>query len=231
MRLIIISILFALLSSLSVGKLACQTQIDTINLSETSLEERHLRYMYNFALNTVLFQTEGELSHIEDPKNRESMDYNNYSLLLITNEFRLGLNQIESFVYPCAICNLSYIYDSHNIALMQPLRTQYEMILHPIAEEKKNESTRNRMARYLRANKNSKYSIAFTGLYQDRYYYYLKTTIGFYIVYPDLVYTIDSIIEFRWCEAKKQILPNRVSSTLFDLSINPIQVKSLWCPN
>lgn len=208
-----------------------QVIVEQIKLSETPLEERHLRYMYNFALNTVLFQTEGELSHIEDPKNRESMDYINYSLLLITNEFRLGLNQIESFVYPCAICNLSYIYDSHNIALMQPLRTQYEMILHPIAKEKKNESTRNRMARYLRANKNSKYSIAFTGLYQDRYYYYLKTTIGFYIVYPDLVYTIDSIIEFRWCEAKKQILPNRVSSTLFDLSINPIQVKSLWCPN
>ncbi|TVQ42567.1 MAG: hypothetical protein EA362_12920 [Saprospirales bacterium] len=207
--------------------MASQAQIDTIDLSETFLEERHLRYMYNYALNAVLFQHKGELSQNAMPKNWGNSSKS--SILVINNAVQLNIDHLEPFVYPGQICYLNFIQNSHQTALEQTLRSQYQIEYHPeIQLEERN--IRNKMGDILKNSETSMYYIAFSDLSQNRDFFYLKTTLGFYVVYPELIRPISSIIEFRWCEDNRQIFPTRIVPSISFNWQGTVQIRPLRCP-
>ena len=234
MRLIIISILFALLSSLSVGKLACQTQIDTINLAETFLEERHLRYIYNFALNAYFFQYGGGTRPLSYRSSMDS-DSNLFNgIFIIKNDYPIRNWKLRAFTkqdsLPVGKVLKNKSYDLENIGLY----SQFDFIF-LVADDQKDIS--NYVQEQMKGIPEISYAVQFSNFFVTGNKIYLSIRMHYFIdPLFSKTFTRFRLFEFEWCERMGWVYPRRVSNSSIDLysltrsrSKYTIDIPSLKC--
>jgi len=189
--------------TLTYGDMQAQTDVDTIDLSETVLEERHLRYMYNYALNAALFQYEGGSPGFIN--HNEHFFENDKILQIITNEREVDVSMLDGFVLPRGFCYLNYIQDAHHIAMKWPLNTQYILEYVP-------ESDRKQIYKLLEEETNSIFAVEFSSLFENRSSFFLELTINIRLNYPVVFDRSFVYFEFQWCDSKQLVFPVRTNT-------------------
>jgi len=189
--------------TLTYGDIQAQTDVDTIDLSETVLEERHLRYMYNYALNAALFQYEGGSPTLTT--HNDHFFENDKILQIITNEREVDVSMLDRFVLPRGFCYLNYIQDAHPLAMEWPLNTQYILEYVP-------ESDRKQIYKLLEEETNSIFAVEFSSLFENRSSFFLELTINIRLNYPVLFGRSFVYFEFQWCDSKQVVFPVRTNT-------------------
>lgn len=211
-----------------------QVGVDTIDISKTILEDRHLRYMYNFALNGKFFQYRQIPDHIVTGGLMKN-DRHNEIVFIVKDEFPIGINELELFVQPDSLLEVKFVSNSnHNIEKFS-FTSQFDFeYLQLEGQKNKQDFIREK----LNDNPEINYAIQFSNLYIRRNKIYLSVSMHYYVNYnPDAIFGGYQMYEFEWCESMGWVYPKRVSSDAFGLVISDkvqldgtINIPSLECP-
>lgn len=206
-------------------------KVDTINLAEIPLEERHLGYIYDFALNSALHQ------YVSIPQSRLMRSFSQLTLssnsaFIVSDVLPMDFKDLEKFIYPDTFSVFQLIEGSHQIIFTDPFVSQYDLELLaefgmdtlsflPILEDVPDGSDDAEMA------------IVFSNLYQHQNSFFILVGIAHHR--SRTVESISSsghIIEFEWCESMSLVYPRRVTSPTFHRNYGEmvLEIPSLWCP-
>ncbi len=225
-----------ILTTISIGKLNSQTNIDTLNLSETFLEERHLRYMYNFALNNSFFQyRSGLLYRIGIPELLNSPKENR-KILVYDKVSPFDLRSLELFIRPDKLDEALFLdnldYRLESISLVSQFDIDF---LKRVDNEIKTEVIHDKIFGDSFLN----YFVEFSNVMIRNNKIYLSIKIRFPVNYdPNLILGNYQIYEFEWCESLGWVYPRRVSkydfNVVYDMnkprSGGTLKITSLDCP-
>jgi len=212
MRLIRISAVWMLFTWITISTTVSQNFFDSIEITETAFEERHIRYMYNYALNAALFQyPSGHTS----PAGYINESIKRNTIKVLSNKLHTKRNHLDLFVLPAEFCQLSYLNFSHDMALTLPIETQYHVQKMPYLKLSQDQLL-DEMNQILLNSEGVKYIAAFSGLYQNGKFYYLEVLTGFFAnYYPPLFGNARYIFEFEWCGSRKVVYPMRTVEQWF----------------
>jgi hypothetical protein len=233
MRLILnLSIFLILISSSS--KMAAQGQVDTIDVEHTFLEDRHLRYMYNFALNGMFFQYKPNLPHIGTGALMKNASENKF-VCIVSNTFPIKMEDLELFISPDTLIGGKFVnmFDITMDRVIFISQFDFEYLYHS-DHESINSFLRNKLIQ----NPNMNYAFRFSNIFLIDDKIYLSAILYYYANYdPDIFSSGFQMYEFKWCESKKWIYPSRVSGPFFrhiksrrGMLGGTIKIPSLDCP-
>lgn len=234
MRLIRLSIII-LIFSVTLCKADIQAKVDTVNLSETFLEERHLRYMYNFALNNTFFQYKSGLDNIEIPYFLKEPTPNEF-VFILDRIFPIKLKDIELFTRPNNLQEVKIINNFKHPAESNGLTSQFDIEFIKINFQTQ-EVLYQQIQQMLFEPPKSRYVVQFSNIAIHDKFIYISINIAFPLMYsPDFSFSNSQIYEFEWCESMGWVYPRRVSGELFGLYIQnkgrlsgTIDIPSLKC--
>ena len=212
-----------ILTTISIDKLNSQTNIDTINLSETSLEERHLRYMYNFALNAALFQYEGGGSEYIYRNTMLPLYYQDEEVLMLILEAKeIDLDNLNLFFFPGVFCNLQLVNGSHEIGVSSDLKTQFQIDYLKSTPADPDVPKDRAINKFLRNSPSSIFAIEFSNLYyfNNRFYLELELHFAYNPRYSNQYVLF--YFEFEWCESTETVFAIRTNK----MNVPPINWKT-----
>ncbi len=198
-----------ILTTISIDKLNSQTNIDTLNLSDTFLEERHLRYMYNFALNGLFFQYKSNIGSrivFENQEENTQIGVIPAFKAIRDKDIRLftGLDTIKSgkYVQPTemSINKLNFITQSEIVFL-----TEFQ-----------DYSSMKNLSTTLIENPKMNYAAQFSNvfIYEDKIY--LSVILYLHInLNPNNLSSELQMYEFQYCKSTNWVYPKRVSNPFF----------------
>ena len=213
MRLIrIINIVLLFIAFSQFGNAQYETK--RANLSETFLEERHLRYMYNFALNGLFFQYKSNLDYFKDETfNRNPVEIE--KLLILTNNFRFEIKNLIVFIYPETLKDVKYVLDNSHSIKSLGLSSQFEIEFISTQNRSRKEKIQI-ISQKIAEKPNVDYVVDFSNLVimENKIYLSVRSyTPAFFN--PNLTDINPQIYEFEWCESTGWVYPRRVTSRFF----------------
>lgn len=234
MRLILITTIILILTITSWQAYA-QVKIDTVDISETVLEDRHLRYMYNFVLNNTFFQYKSGTGDFQDPFSIKKSKKRNI-VSVINQRYPLRVNNLEYFIKLDSLKNSSLKYITNLSLNESDLVSQYDFIFVNI-------EFANREEYFWQVNQkvfdplNSGFVVRFSDILILNNNIYLSISINYPVNYePNIHYSNSQMYEFEWCESVGWVFPRRVTDSFFLHYHNPkgrlggtIDIPSLKC--
>ncbi|TVQ42569.1 MAG: hypothetical protein EA362_12930 [Saprospirales bacterium] len=189
--------------------MAAQGQVDTIDVEHTFLEDRHLRYMYNYALNAALFQYQSGIFNTYSYSGIKNHIVGRKNFYLILDRISPKIEHLENFVLPAKFCHLTYLIGSQEKALQLPIMTQYKIKFYSSSKTERSQII-SAAYRHLLDDDEARFYGAFSGLYRQGKQYYLELVIGYHQYFnPIKSYLISYIFEFEWCDMRKIMYPMR----------------------
>lgn len=232
MRLIrIISILLLFIGISQSGNAQYETK--RVGLSETFLEERHIRYMYNFVLNNSFFQYESGLYPIVMEETSNSPKENRK--ILVYDKFNLfSISSLELFLRPDSLFDTLLLvnldYNLESIGLVSQFDIDF---MKRVDNEIKNEVIHDKIFGDSLIN----YIVEFSNVLIRKDKIYLSIRIHLPANYdPDVLFRNYQIFEFEYCKSMGWVYPRRVSDKFFGLILTGnvhagdiIDIPSLKC--
>ncbi|TVQ42565.1 MAG: hypothetical protein EA362_12910 [Saprospirales bacterium] len=187
----------------------------TIDISETFLEERHLRYMYNFALNAALFQYEGGSGDLIGKRNTLfPLYYQDEEILMVIMEAKeIDLINLNLFFFPGVFCNLFLVQGSHKIGVSSDLKTQFQIDFIKSIPAELDVPKDKAINSLLNDLPNSIFAMEFSNLYYFNNRFYLELALYFaYNPRYSNQYTL-YYFEYEWCESTETVFAIRTNKT------------------
>ena len=204
-----------ILTTISIGKLNSQTNIDTLNLSETVLEERHLRYMYNFALNNSFFQYKWAALDIQTPYSLKERTPNEH-VLILDYIFPLRIKDIELFMQPNNLQEVEVINNFEHPAVKNGLISQFDIDFIKIDHPPTRKELYPKLDKMVFKTLNVRYVVLFSNIIKQDKLIYIAINTTFPLMYsPEFAGRSTQIYEFEWCESTGWVFPRRVTSPFF----------------
>jgi hypothetical protein len=211
MRLIIKSAIFILLI-FSSNKMAAQ--VDTIDISESFLEDRHIQYMYNFALNNTFFQYRSSGNHIHVPLFIKKPTQNEM-IFIINHKFPIKIDDLELFIRPDTLLGVKFVNNFDQAMESVGFISQFAFKF-LYFDELKSIDFFTKLTEIIFDSPNSSYAVQFSNFLIRGYKIYISINISFPVNYePDLIYSNYQMYEFEWCESVGWVYPRRVSDSFF----------------
>jgi len=218
----------------SSGKMAAQVQVDTIAVKHTFLEERHLRYMYNFMLNNTFFQFRSGVHRIEIPHLIKKSGQSELNFVL-NHKFLIRMEDLKLFIQPDSLLKVYFVdnfdHDLESVGFISQFDFEYIQLTDQ-------ELKRDFLQKKLFESPNSRYAVQFSNVLIRGNKIYLSIKISFPVNYdPDFVLGNYQMYEFEWCESVGWVYPRRVSkhdfNTVYDMnkprSGGTVEIPSLKC--
>ncbi|TVR90552.1 MAG: hypothetical protein EA411_00005 [Saprospirales bacterium] len=238
MRRLIILLLPGLIIFFFSDTLNGQAKVDTIDISETMLEDRHIRYMYNFALNGALFQYQPGAIYFGDyPEVHRKQNYNIY---IINNKALVNLGDLELFIESSdSSYHVNIAKDNGPGFKPTDFVSQYDIEFISFEIQDSGRITDKVQGEILHPS-NAIFAIQFSDLYlyADKIYFTIK--LYYYLSFePEIFWGNTQFYEFEWCDSTQLVYPKRVSRAYFhafDRGSNwgkwggGIKIPSLDCP-
>jgi hypothetical protein len=234
MRLIrLINIILILITFFTSGNAQYQTK--RVSLSETFLEERHLRYMYNFALNNTFFQYKSDGYHIQTPYFLKEPTPNEF-VFILDHIFPIKIKDIELFNRPNNLQEVKIINNFNHPAESNGLTSQFDIKFIKFGFQTRKE-LHQQIHQMLFETTNSRFVVQFSNIVIHDKHIYVAIHITYPIMYsPDFSFSNSQIYEFEWCESVGWVYPRRVSRELFGIYLQnkgrlsgTIDIPSLKC--
>jgi len=214
MRSLLKLLLPGVLLFLTYGDMQSQTDVDSIDLSETVLEERHLRYMYNFALNNSFFQYKSNEHAFQDPFIINRSKRGNV-VLVVKQKRPLTVENLEYFIEPDSLKKLNIRHISNLSLFETDLISQFdfEFISLEFADREERSSQINQ---WVFDPQYSGFVVQLTDKIIINNKIYLSISISYPGNYdPNIHSSGTQMYEFEWCESVGWVYPRRVTDSLF----------------
>lgn len=215
MRLITFYFIVILLTT-NFQKIIAQPKVETIFINQTFLEDRHIRFMYNYAFTNALFdRREFVPTFFSSGANTPDSNFTE-SILVLENPYRINASDIELFNRSDSIKlnKITHLKNSDKALRTKPLVSQYEFEYLNSGKEDWVENTRILMDS-IQERKNSNTAVMFSDVNIVGHRVYLEIIIISIFFPPKGLVSESFIYEFEWCESIRIVYPNRVSSNLF----------------
>lgn len=212
----LIRIISILLLFIGISQIAyAQYETKRVSLSETFLEERHLRYMFNFALNNTFFQYRSTIGGIETPYSLKPPTPNEF-VFIIDPIFPIKILDIELFNQPDEIQELKIINNFVHPAARNALISQFDIKFVKFGYQTRKELPQ-QIHQMIFDSTNSRYVVQFSNIVIHDNYIYIAIRITYPILYSPgpLTWSNFQMYEFEWCESVGWVYPRRVTSPFF----------------
>lgn len=198
----------------------CQTnsKFDRASSLEFQLEERHLNYIYDFALNSALHQYEiAGYSRILTNPSYSSLSLSGDKAYILTDVLPMDSIALKRFSGFDNIETFKFFKDGHEMIDNIPFISQYILkVLPPLGID-----TLRNLSFLQKPSAESaapEIAIIFSNIYFYNTFLYIKVGIAHHR--SSSISSISNaahIFEFEWCEAKDIVYPRRVTSPVFHL--------------
>jgi len=227
-----------LLLTISFKVLPAQPKIDTVSIDQTFLEERHLRFMYNYAFTHALFNRRHFVPKVV--LNGRFTPNSSDSILVLENTYRIDESDIKLFNRSDSILinKITHLKDSDKVLQTKPLVSQYEFDYLNSGSEDLVKNSRFLIESIEDHKKPVNAAVMFSAANLVGHRVYIRLTVFSIIVPPTGMIYERFIYEFEWCESLRIVYPNRVSGRLFDATNGyfsrklggTIKIESPICP-
>jgi len=195
------------------SQLYSQVQVDTIPITETFLEDRHISYIYDFAYNSAMHKYRSLMplkgADFSFPRKSDKS-----AVLVISDILPTDIVDLELFIFTDSTDRFTLLENSQNTALENQLITQFEMVyLPPFNTQLKEYFPKVQEA--IKENVDADFAVAFSELYMRDHFIYVFVGLTFERGITNYLPGAAHIFEFEWCKSMEVIYPRRVSTSNF----------------
>ncbi len=190
-----------------------QIEIDTIPISETQLNDRHVSYIYDFAFNSAMHQYRS-LMPLRTLEYQFPNKSNSTSLLVLRDVMPTNISDLELFIFPDSTKHFYSIKNTQKKALNNKLISQFDLKYLP-SFNKPLKDYFPLLMELIKENNDIDFAVGFSDLYMIDNLIYVFLGITFNGNVADYLPGTAHIFEFEWCENKNIVYPRRVSAPNF----------------